>query len=298
MLKQIVVVERKSCVVLLAAFIFAMFSLGARPADARGEFYRGLEQKLVADGYPRGMVADGLRCASPPMFGLVCSTMRIGHGQADYSHFLAPSEIAASRRFIEDHRNCFREEKAEFGVEPEIIAALMLVETHFGSFTGKTPTLAVFSSFAIMDQKGNRDRVWCGISPEDRANWGRRAFDRKLIDRSAWAYRELCALFELQKTRGMRVARLKGSYMGAIGWPQFLPTSLVKYGVDGDGDGRIDLNSAADAILSTGNYLRAYGWCEAKTPAQKEAVIYNYNHSTPYVQTVLDIARRASQSPR
>jgi membrane-bound lytic murein transglycosylase B len=78
--------------------------------------------------------------------------------------------------------------------------------------------------------------------------------------------------------------------MGAIGWPQFLPSSLVKYGVDGDGDGRIDLYSAEDAIFSTANYLRAYGWREARLPADREAVIWNYNHSRAYVRAVLEIA--------
>ncbi|MDR3570538.1 MAG: lytic murein transglycosylase [Syntrophobacteraceae bacterium] len=293
MLNQIVVGKRKSCIVLPLAVIVAIVCFGAGPAKAQGKPYAALERKLVADGFPRRVVSDALRYASPPMLGLVCATMRTGGGRPDYSHFLALSEIAAVHRFIYEHRNCFREEKAEFGVEPEIIAALMLVETHFGAYTGKTPTLAVFSTFAIMDQKANRDRVWSSISPQDRANWGRRAFDQKLLDRASWAYRELCALFKLQKMGAMRIAGLKGSVMGAIGWPQFLPTSLVKYGVDGNGDGRINLNNAEDAIFSTGNYLRAYGWCEAGTRSQKEAVIFNYNHSTPYVQTVLGIAQRA-----
>ena len=290
MLKQIVPFGGKNCVVLLLASMLATLLLGPCGAKAQGGPYGALERKLVAHGYSRRVVAETLRYAPPPMFHLVCSTMRTGHGQPDYSHFLAPSEIAAVRQFIAAHRNCFREERAEYGVEPEIIAALLLVETHFGSFTGKTPTLGVFTSFAIMDQSANRDRVWRSISPEDRQNWGRGAFDRKLFDRSAWAYKELCALFELQRTHAMRIARLKGSYMGAIGWPQFLPSSLVKFGVDGDGDGRIDLNTPADAIFSTGNYLRAYGWCEAKTGPQKQAVIFNYNHSTPYVMLVLGIA--------
>lgn len=294
MLRQIFVVGRKSCILLLLTSTIAIFFARACSAGAQGETYGALERKLVADGFSSRMVASALRSAPPPMFDLVGATMRTGQAPANYDHFLAPSEIAAARQFIEDHRNCFLEEKAEYGVEPQIIAAIFLVETHFGSFTGKTPTLAVFSSFAIMDRKANRDRVWRSISPQDRANWGRGAFDRKLLDRSVWAYKELRALFELEKTRHMGVVRLRGSVMGAIGWPQFLPTSLVKYGVDGDGDGRIDLNDAPDAIFSTANYLRAYGWCEAKTEAQKEAVIFNYNHSTPYVLTVLGIARRAA----
>ncbi len=293
MLKQIVVACRPACVLLMTALVVLMFLPGPCTAKARPEYYGTLESKLAAHGIARWRVASALRSVPPPMFHLVCATMRTGGGKPNYDHFLAPAEIAAARRFIEDHRNCFREEKAEYGVEPEVITAILLVETHFGSYTGKTPTLAVFSTFAVMDGKANRDRVWRSISQEDRETWGRRAFDTKLLERSDWAFKELCALFELQRTRGMRVANLKGSVMGAIGWPQFLPSSLVKYGVDGNGDGRIDLNNAADAILSTGNYLRAYGWCEAKTGPQKEAVIFNYNHSTAYVQTVLGLARRA-----
>ena len=114
----------------------------------------------------------------------------------------------------------------------------------------------------------------------------------KLIDRSGWAYRELSALLELKHTRGIQPGSLKGSVMGAIGWPQFLPSSLVKFGADGNGDGQIDLYNAEDAIFSTANYFRGHGWCEAKFPSDKEAVIWDYNHSKAYVRIVLAIAER------
>jgi membrane-bound lytic murein transglycosylase B len=293
MLRRSVVFGRQNLVVLPLVLLMAIvFAVPCR-AKLKPQPYGDLQSRLVREGFSRRMVARAFHSAPPPMFHLVCSTMKTGGYPPDYSHFLAPSEIVAARCFIANHRNCFLEEKAEYGVEPEIIAALFLVETHFGSFTGKTPTLAVFSTFALMYRKANRDKVWCSISPQDRLAWGRAAFDKKLLDRSAWAYKELRALFELEQKCGMKVEGLRGSYMGAIGWPQFLPSSLVKYGVDGNGDGRIDLNNAADAIFSTANYLRAYGWCEAKTRSQKEAVIFNYNHSKPYVQTVLAIAQRA-----
>ncbi len=159
--------------------------------------------------------------------------------------------------------------KRRMGSSAEIIAAILLVETHFGSYTGKTPTFAIFSTFAIMDRKANRDKVWNMLPPHERQKWGRDAFDMKLIDRSGWAYKELCALMELRDTHGIRPESLRGSVMGAIGWPQFLPSSLVKYGADGNGDGRIDLYEAEDAIFSTANYLRGHGWCEAKSPSEK-----------------------------
>ena len=157
---------------------------------------------------------------------------------------------------------------------------------------GKPQRLRYFRRFAIMNLKANRDKVWKLLSPQDRQKWGREAFDMKLIDRSGWAYRELSALLELKNTHGIRPESLKGSVMGAIGWPQFLPSSLVKFGADGNGDGRIDLYNAEDAIFSTANYFRGHGWCEAKFPSDKEAVIWDYNHSKAYVRIVLAIAEK------
>ncbi len=291
MLKQIVragIVSRIAFLPVLFIFIAICFTPGG--AHSAEDFYGGLKQKLVQDGFSRQQVANVFQCAPPPMFRLVSKTMKIREGQVNYDHFLAPSEIEAARQFIADHRDCFRRAEAAYGVEPEIIAAILLVETHFGSYTGKTPTLGIFSSFAVMNLKANRDKVWKLLSPRDRQKWGREAFDMKLIDRSGWAYRELSALLELNNTHGIRPESLKGSVMGAIGWPQFLPSSLVRFGADGKGDGRIDLFNAEDAIFSTANYFRGHGWCEAKFPSDREAVIWDYNHSKAYVRIVLEIA--------
>jgi membrane-bound lytic murein transglycosylase B len=295
-MKKIVFAGRQSWIVLLPGLLILMaLSFNAYAAE---DIYGALKGKLVQDGFSGRDVASAFRPPPPTMFGLVAQTMRVREGAANYDHFLAPSEIACARRFIADHRSCFMRAKAAYGVEAEIIAAIFLVETHFGSYTGKTPTLAVFSSFAVMDYKHNRDKVWKLLSPYDRQELGREAFDVKLIDRSAWAYRELCALLELKNTHGIRPETLKGSVMGAIGLPQFLPSSLVKFGADGNGDGRIDLYEPEDAIFSTANYLRGHGWCEAKFPSDREAVIWDYNHSRVYVRTVLEIAESIGPEDR
>ncbi len=296
MMKKIVLAGRQSRIVLLHGLLILMaLSFNAYAAE---DIYGALKGKLVQDGFSGREVASAFKPSPPVMFGLVAQTMKIREGVANYDHFLAPSEIACARRFIADHRSCFMKAKATYGVEAEIIAAIFLIETHFGSYTGKTPTLAVFSSFAVMDYKANRDKVWKMLSPYDRQKWAREAFDVKLIDRSAWAYRELCALLELKNTHGIRPETLKGSVMGAIGLPQFLPSSLVKFGADGNGDGRIDLYEPEDAIFSTANYLRGHGWCEAKYPSDREAVIWDYNHSKVYVRTVLGIAESIGAEAR
>mgnify|MGYP002390767984 CR=1 FL=1 len=78
--------------------------------------------------------------------------------------------------------------------------------------------------------------------------------------------------------------------MGAIGWSQFLPSNVPRYGADGDGDGKIDLFQPDDAIFSVANYLRAFGWRPTASRAEKEKAVHRYNHSTPYVDAVLTLA--------
>jgi membrane-bound lytic murein transglycosylase B len=269
----------------------ALFSFDRGIAHSARNDYSDLERRLIEDGFSSQQVACAFQSAPPPMFRLVSMTMKVRKGEANYDHFLAPSEISAAQHFISEHRSCFRRAQSAYGVEPEIIAAIFLVETHFGSYTGKTPTLGVFATFAIMDRKANRDIVWRLLAPQERRKWEREAFDRKLLDRSDWAYSELAALLVLENRQGIRPQSLKGSIMGAIGYPQFLPSSLIKYGVDANGHGRVDLYNVDDAVFSTANYLRAYGWCDSKALSNREAVIWNYNHSRAYVRTVLGIAQ-------
>jgi membrane-bound lytic murein transglycosylase B len=292
-----IVIIRKSrkspAFILPVIFIgFTAVLLALSPALSAEDIYAGLKLKLIQGGFSPQQVASVFKPTPPPMFKLVSQTLRVREGQLNYDHFLAPSEIAQARTFILKHQGSFQRAERAYGVESGVIAAILLVETHFGSYTGRTLTLAVFSTFAIMDQKSNRDRIWKLISPQDRERLGREAFDRKLLDRSEWAYKELSALLEWGRTHHVRPEMFTGSVMGAIGLPQFLPSSLIEYGVDGNGDGLIDLYDPDDAIFSTANYLRGHGWCEARFPTDQEQVIWTYNHSKPYVRTVLEIAER------
>ena len=69
-----------------------------------------------------------------------------------------------------------------------------------------------------------------------------------------------------------------------------MPSNVLKYGVDGNGDGRVDLFEKADAIFSIGNYLKAHGWGGSMGEEARRAVIMKYNKSGVYVNTVLYVA--------
>jgi membrane-bound lytic murein transglycosylase B len=261
-------------------------------ASNDGDPYAELKNRLKNDGFSSMQIASLFDPPPPLQYSLISKTLAIKESRLDYEQFLAPSSMAIARRNLTRYASAFDAAERRHGVHRSVIAAIILVETRFGGYTGGTPTLAVLASYAVMNQPHHQDKIWAQLSPKDRKRWGREAFEHRLRQRSEWAYPEIRALLTLSESQGLRVAMLRGSVMGAFGWPQFLPSSLLKCGADGNGDGVVDLDQPEDAIHSAANYLKAHGWTSARTRAEQEAVIFRYNKSTPYVQTVLAIAER------
>ena len=81
---------------------------------------------------------------------------------------------------------------------------------------------------------------------------------------------------------------MPGSVYGAVGIPQFMPSNLPLYAVDGNKDGKIDLFNPADAIPSVGNYLKRHGW--DKSEAKTRHALKRYNNSTMYANTIMVLA--------
>ena len=146
--------------------------------------------------------------------------------------FVEPKRIAAGRTFMETHARALARAQARHGVPREIIAAIIGVETLYGRNTGNFETLSTLTPLA---------------------------FDYP--PRSALFRAELRELLLLARESGRDPASFRGSFAGALGLPQFLPSSLRRLGTDFDGDGRVDIaGSAEDAIGSVANYLADYGW--------------------------------------
>jgi membrane-bound lytic murein transglycosylase B len=283
---------------LLAGLIGVLSSVLGWPvsASAADDPFLPVTKRLLQEGYTAAQVDGLFASGAKPDYKLVAGTFRIVESKLNYDRFLEPGPIARARRFLQEHQPTLARAEKTYGVEPPVIAAILLIETGFGNNTGRIHALSVFSTFALMEHASYRNKIWAMLAPKDKKRWDREAFDEKLVRRSEWAYGELRALMKLAQTSGIDPGTLRGSYMGAIGWPQFLPSSIVKYGADGNQDGRVDLYHSEDAIFSIANYLRGFGWCSARTRAEKEEVIYHYNKSRPYVQTILDVAARLGGS--
>ncbi len=146
--------------------------------------------------------------------------------------FLNPDRITQGRAFLAEHAETLARIERETGVPAQIVVAILGVETSYGKITGKHRVLDALYTLGF-----------------------------HYPPRQTFFRAELKHLFGLAKEQGLEVDQVTGSYAGAMGWGQFIPSSYRAYARDGNGDGRIDLwNSIEDVFASVANYFAAHGW--------------------------------------
>jgi len=203
-----------------------------------------------------------------------------------YERFLAPERIARARAFLKVHQSFLRQLEKTYGVPKEVLTGIFLIETDLGRHTGRYRTFNVLASMAL---SANWEEVR-GYLPPDLSPEEERRLRAYMARRAKWAFKELCALLTLAKREKIDPLAIKGSIFGAFGFPQFVPSSVLSYGVDWDGDGRVDLFSLEDALASMANYLAEHGWRAGLSYEESIRVIKTCNHSQPYAETVLKVA--------
>jgi membrane-bound lytic murein transglycosylase B len=216
---------------------------GRYRADGTNAQARAFIDEMVAKhGFERGALNDwfGQTAYSATVARLIMPPTTPGRKswRAYRSRFIEPIRINAGVRFWEEHRDTLRRAEAEFGVPASVIVGIIGVETIYGRDMG---------TFRVMDSLST-----LAFDYPDTPNRAARTtlFRNQLQDYLLWC----------RETR-TDVFSVLGSYAGAIGIPQFMPTSLREYALDYSGDGRIDLrNSAVDAIGSVARFLQLHGW--------------------------------------
>jgi membrane-bound lytic murein transglycosylase B len=215
---------------------------------------------------------------------------------SSYEQFTSPYAIHLARRFRRRHGAELRQVEREYGVPEEIIVAILLVETQFGRAKLPFRVLEVFTTLAVEGDPRAVERHYDRIrqrNPEIGKEW----LASRLMDKAQFAFAELVAVLEMFRENVQHLYEVRGSYAGAIGIPQFLPSSYLEWAVDGDGDGSIDLDNLSDAMPSVANYLRSHGWTEQAPFRDQWRAVWEYNHSGHYVRTIFEIALRLS-TPR
>lgn len=211
----------------------------AGPQIVTAERLAALVRGLWPDAQKRGVSREVFERAfaglepDPDIFGLMASQPEHVTAPWDYLDRLASeSRVASGRRLLQENAELLGRIEARYGVDRHIVLAVWGVESSFGASAGTRPVVRSLATLAAGDDR--RPQFW-------------RA--------------ELLAALTILQRADVTPERMLGSWAGAMGHTQFMPSSYLAHAVDMDGDGRRDIwGSSADALGSTANYLRASGW--------------------------------------
>ena len=192
--------------------------------------------------------------------------------------FLTPERLKAGLDFARANEELLAAVEAKTKVDREVIIGILMWESKLGTITGEYRAFNAFTSqlFFIDDASA------VAMSRKDEKKLLDPVAQQKRVDTiRERARKNLVALVRQCKAKGMDTLEVKGSWAGALGFPQFMPASL-RWAEDGNGDGKIDLFTMPDSIASVGRYLSAHGFEKDRRKA-----VWDYNHEDAYVQGVL-----------
>ena len=247
----------------------AVLLLGACAAEAAkcgstGANFEAWKETFSAEAKNNGIKPRALAALMDTSYS--AATIRADRGQHSFklslSAFMAkrgaPAIVARGRVLKRSNAALFASIERHYGVPPGPLLAIWGMETGFGNITGNQNTLSAVATLAYDCRRTEyfTEQLYAALA---------------LID------------------RGTLSASARGAMHGEVGHTQFLPKNVRLYGADGDGDGRIDLNSKADALASTANFLKGHGWVrgEGYQPGQTNfGAIQGWNAATVYQKAI------------
>ena len=195
---------------------------------------RGLDRDWVRDAIGRAQLLPSVVRLMQPAPAGTPKNWRVYR-----SRFIDPIRINAGVKFWQDNQAALERAEREYGVPAEMIVGIIGVETVYGQQMGTFRVIDALATLAFNFPQSHR----------------------RAAERSEYFRGELEHFLVMQNQLGGDPLAPLGSYAGAMGMPQFMPSSWVKWAVDFDGDGRVDLTrSPADVIGSVANYFKSYGW--------------------------------------
>ena len=219
------------------ALLVSTWTLAAQ-SDTRPSFTEwlaGVRSEALARGIREEILDEALGTITEPEPTVIERDRSQAEAVLTLEKYLArqlrPAVIRTGQDMFEHHRALLDEIGSRYGVSPRIIVAVWGLESNFGKFSGVRPTIPALATLA-----------WDPRRPT--------LFRAELLD-----------ALDILNRGDIDIDHMKGSWAGAMGQPQFLPSSYLKWAEDFDGDGRRDIwSSPADIFASIANYLQAHGW--------------------------------------
>ena len=284
----------RQILVLLCSFLAVLSVTSAVCANAAGKYFHPLKEKLLHDTKnPIDPALIDRLFANPALqfeFNGVSRYFKHSESKLNYDQFLSDKSIRMASDYMKAHHAILSKAEKKFGVDKTVIIAIMLVETRMGTYTGNQITFNILSSMAALSDPAVREAVWTQLPAKGRIS--RELYERKADAKSQWAYNELKAYIRYTARDGFDPFAIKGSYAGALGLAQFMPSNILTLGVDSEHNGQVDLFETGDAAFSIANYLKHYGWKPGISRQKAYKVILHYNHSKYYANTILKVSDR------
>jgi membrane-bound lytic murein transglycosylase B len=227
----------KNLVLVLVAGLFAMPALAqqsAAVADSQfGAWLQDFREEARANGISDAtlLALDGLE-PLPRVIELDNSQPELLQTFTRYTELrITPAQITRGQALMQEHREVLKAVEERYGIAPNYLVSFWAIETSFGRITGGFPALQALLTLAY-DQR-----------------------------RAAQFRQELLIALQIIDAGHITPAQMTGSWAGAMGHLQFMPSTFMRFAVDGDGDGKIDIwNSLPDIFHSAGNYVSNLGW--------------------------------------
>src|ERR1700753_3555109 len=256
---------RKFCLAVLFSAVLASPALAAKCGGDFNTFVAAMSQEAAAAGVSQAVISQAFAGISVDQAVLNFDRRQRYTFNKTFEQYVSTrvgaGRINGGRAMLQRHAALLSSIEAKYGVPRQILVAIWGLESDFGK--GDMGKLPVFRVLATMAHDCRRTDLFQG---------------------------ELLAALKILQRGDLPLREMIGAYAGEIGQTQFLPSSYIKYGVDFDGDGRIDLrHSVADVLASTANLLHTngfkmgapYGEGTANFEAMRE-----WNHATIYRKTI------------
>ncbi len=243
----------------------------SKKALSKETIYHDIIHRLSDSAVPHSFVR---RALFSPKTKIIPAIIGLFHRPAEKmpyeeyrKRFMTKANIDFGAAFYQRHVELLSQIQKDYPVDPLILVSLVGVETRWGHVTGNIPVISALYTIAA-----------------------------KIPALSDWARQELAAYMELCYKGNISPQSIKGSYAGAFGYFQFMPSSYNAYAVDFDGDGVKNWKSWPDVLASVAHYLIAHGYAPGDSNPGSAIwnSIYSYNPSDNYVRAVLELRGKIS----
>lgn len=281
--------------------VFCLQGMAQAPIVTSTPDLKYLKTKLKQKKFSPRFINAILKTYDPESFASTLRLNMLGFLNPPHHSVLVTEEgVLKSEEFLEKNKKAFLRVERRDHVPAPVIASLLWIETKHGKLTGRYHVLSVFAHLVQVTRKDVvKELTTLAIEGEQgrgKPTKGLAKLIKKRTQRKAdWAFDQLKSLEKLHKKDKKMTEELLGSFAGAFGIPQFIPSSYWTYAKPLKIGQVADLYNPDDAISSVGNYLKKEGWSSKKRKRQMKSLMH-YNNSQDYAESILELSEKIVQS--